>query len=331
VLDSCSVSSRQDQRANDYPNVRIQFIDSKTGFIIGPRLIRTLDGGKSWTVTEYQQIEDSLRAEGNLKSYTHDVQFVDREWGWRLSMVDKDSVEWTEDSGQTWSKPVSFGENISQRSLVFVNRDLGWVLGEQKVMKTDDRGRSWTAEDELMGLGLQFPTSLDRDHIWLAGTQGSIARSNDGGKHWSVSHDLPKNITAIFFISPMLGWVVGENGLIARTEDAGLHWRKQEVALPYDENRKQNLDLLDVFFIDQNTGWICGNNGLILRTTDGGSSWMTITSATNEPLVSIQFVDALHGWAVGGFPEPAIPTLRASNVVLETSDGGRTWGRRNFK
>ena len=331
AMNSCSLWSRKGWSVNDYPNVRIQFVDSKSGFIIGPRLIRTLDGGSSWTVTEYRQIEDTLRAEGSLEPYAHDVGFVDRDWGWRLSMVDKNSVEWTEDSGQSWSKPISFGANIYQRSLVFVSRDRGWVLGEQKVMKTNDRGKHWMVENELMALSLEFPAFVDDDHIWLASNQGTIARTIDGGEHWIISHDLPKNVTNIFFISATLGWAVGEKGLIAHTEDGGLHWRTQEAALPYDEKAKQSPTLMDIFFIDSLSGWICGNDGLILRTMDGGSSWRSTTSITKEPLVSIRFVDAAHGWAVGGFPEPAIPTLGPSNVVLETTDGGETWKRKEFK
>lgn len=70
VMYSCSLRSHEDGLVKDYPNTRVQFVDSKTGFIIGPRLIRTVDGGRSWTITEYEQIEDALRAEGNLESYS---------------------------------------------------------------------------------------------------------------------------------------------------------------------------------------------------------------------------------------------------------------------
>lgn len=79
VTDSCDMWSRE-HSVKDYPNVRIQFVDSKTGFIVGPKLIRTVDGGQSWHVTEYRRIDDALRAEGNLESYTNKAQFIDREW-----------------------------------------------------------------------------------------------------------------------------------------------------------------------------------------------------------------------------------------------------------
>jgi photosystem II stability/assembly factor-like uncharacterized protein len=123
-IGSCATRSGAERwSANDYPNIRVQIVDAKNGFIVGPRLIRTNDSGTTWTIVEYPRVEDAVRAEGHLEFYAHDVEFVDRDWGWRLSLADKNSVEWTEDSGQTWSQPLSFGPNVYQRSLVFVSRD----------------------------------------------------------------------------------------------------------------------------------------------------------------------------------------------------------------
>jgi len=198
-------------------------------------------------------------------------------------------------------------------------------------MKTNNRGKNWMAEEDLTGFGFQFPTFLDSHNIWLASKQGVMARTHDGGEHWTINHNLPKNITSIFFITPMRGWVVGENGLVAQTEDGGVHWQIQNVSLPYDASRKENPTLMDVFFINSEVGWICGNNGVILRTVDGGRHWSSTLRVTKEPLVSIRFLDAARGWAVGGFPEGSLPTMPPSNVVIETTDGGMTWKTKDLK
>lgn len=132
-------------------------------------------------------------------------------------------------------------------------------------------------------------------------------------------------------MTPSVGWLVGHDGLVARTEDGGVSWLKQQIALPYDEGRKAKTTLMDVFFINSERGWICGNDGVILSTTDSGRTWTTTMSPTKKTLVSIRFVDASHGWAVGGFPEPSLPTMKPSNVIVETTDGGKTWKTKNFK
>ena len=69
----------------------------------------------------------------------------------------------------------------------------------------------------------------------------------------------------------------------------------------------------------------------MMKTVDGGGTW---TAWDMSPLASIlidcYFVDALHGWVVGGKADEPTPTTRdkLKPVVLETRDGGQTWTNR---
>lgn len=36
-----------------FPNEKVQFVNERTGWIVGPSLLRTDDGGKSWTRIRY--------------------------------------------------------------------------------------------------------------------------------------------------------------------------------------------------------------------------------------------------------------------------------------
>lgn len=49
-------------------------------------------------------------------------------------------------------------------------------------------------------------------------------------------------------------------------------------------------------------------------------SWTAQASGTSESLYSVKFVDAIHGWAVGGGQKE-----EDDGVVLTTSDGGLHW------
>ena len=64
---------------------------------------------------------------------------------------------------------------------------------------------------------------------------------------------------------------------------------------------------------------ISGQEGLILHTTDGGATWNQQKVESYDDLHDITFVDAMVGWAVGGY-----------NSILHTTDGGKTWTLSNI-
>jgi photosystem II stability/assembly factor-like uncharacterized protein len=62
-----------------------------------------------------------------------------------------------------------------------------------------------------------------------------------------------------------------------------------------------------------------GERGHVLISADAGASWHQSVVPTQANLTAVYFVDATHGWAVGH-----------DDVILATSDGGRTWQRVNY-
>ena len=67
-----------------------------------------------------------------------------------------------------------------------------------------------------------------------------------------------------------------------------------------------------VSMVSQSEGWLVTAYGGIFHTTDAGVTAQAQESGTDQDLNAVVFTDALHGSAVG-------------NVVVATSDGGRTW------
>ncbi|MEQ9245668.1 MAG: ferritin-like domain-containing protein, partial [Nitratireductor sp.] len=66
----------------------------------------------------------------------------------------------------------------------------------------------------------------------------------------------------------------------------------------------------------------------MMKTTDGGATWSAWEMTAHASiLIDTYFIDALHGWVVGGKAAEGTPTTRdkLKPVILETTDGGSTW------
>ena len=85
----------------------------------------------------------------------------------------------------------------------------------------------------------------------------------------------------------------------------------------------EDADLHDIHFVDSDYGWAVGGLGTIWHTRNGGEIWELQATPTRCQLASVCFVDRERGWAAGGKCLPI--THRSVGVILQTTDGGKTW------
>jgi photosystem II stability/assembly factor-like uncharacterized protein len=308
------------------------FSDNKHGWVIGRdynEFIRTNDGGNSW---------DTIEIPNSYELF--DLFFTDSLKGW-MSMSDlgDQKIAKTSDGGNSWEL---VGEVYGQLlSVFFTDQDHGWFVGNSNTVPlrwgwayfTNDGGDTWNAidfhDDHLWG-DIKNIYFTDRWHGWLAGTEGMLSCTSDGGQNWEVictSDDVSGIFNDILFMDDLNGWAVGGNfypfqSHILHTEDGGNTWTRQG-----DINHIP----LSIFFIDLHRGWMIGDPSLadyttaILRTTDGGSNWVTQYSQDyHEGMFSdIYFKNSMKGWAVGQggntYPPPDI------SLFYLTLDGGTNW------
>lgn len=181
--------------------------------------------------------------------------------------------------------------------------------------------------------------SVSRDVAWIAGFNGTVYRTTDGGKDWiptatpaSTSEALAC-IEALDAATALVGgggpdWG-GGNAKIYRTTNGGQSW--EAVYLAAGPNSFWNW----IHFFDSQNGIaqsdppIAGGNFLIVKTSDGGKTWTPIANQpdanTNEFGVfnNFHFYDKLNGWFGTGHP-PFVPGGSAGRV-FHTIDGGNTW------
>ncbi|MGD8394011.1 MAG: YCF48-related protein [Candidatus Eiseniibacteriota bacterium] len=141
----------------------------------------------------------------------------------------------------------------------------------------------------------------------LSGTIGWYAQS-PGAEY---------GVTGMSFVDVETGWAVTTAGEIIHTANGGDTWNQQ------DDGQQFPHQYQDVCFVNAQTGWLVGDGyslgGTILHTDDEGATWTEQPSATEYTLNAVDFVDAQHGWAVGGFVDLIGSDDR--RVIVHTSDG----------
>lgn len=172
-----------------------------------------------------------------------------------------------------------------------------------------------------------FFTSSDRG--WIAGDDGFLASTTDGGKNW-VKYPLntTENINEIYFRNDDNGYLVAGRRMFI-TRDAGKTW--QDILIYRSgEFGAGRPEFLSIRFSDKKKGYVIGSvlrksggdevvvDSLLMRTEDGGETWRRITVPTKTELFHLDFNGNSHGWIVGD-----------GGVVLHTTDEGLTWVKQN--
>jgi photosystem II stability/assembly factor-like uncharacterized protein len=171
---------------------------------------------------------------------------------------------------------------------------------------------------------------------------GAIASTTDGGATWTIRDGVPSPVSELA-IAANEAWALipcaqnqaGSCGTMLHSADAGQTWDLFPTSGPVVPGAGT------MSFADASTGWAVGaapdpngtTGGLghdrLLQTSDGGRTWTAgpIPCGPDwQDLVSVQFVDARHGWAVctGAGSGTMAPTQ-----VLETLDVGASWTTRS--
>ena len=177
---------------------------------------------------------------------------------------------------------------------------------------------------DLVGV---FFTSSDRG--WIAGDDGFLASTRDGGANWTkFPLNTTENINEIYFRNSDNGYLVAGRQMFI-TRDGGKTWQDIRIYRT-GEFGAGRPEFLSIRFSDKNRGYVVGSvlrksgddevvvDSLLMRTEDAGETWRRITVPTKTELFHLDFNNNSHGWIVGD-----------GGVVLSTTDEGLTWKKQN--
>jgi len=202
----------------------------------------------------------------------------------------------SDNSGKDW-RIQDTGTRHNLQSIAAWDSNSAVVVGDlATVLTTGDGGVSWTAVpiqtyefgDQLLKVCVDPATG----QAWISGTMGTVIKSSDNGKTWSMSHpqeDLAWNDVMVAPDGTV--WVVGEFGRMQRSRDDGASW--QEIEAP-----TSGSSLMAIAFSDAQHGLAAGLSGVVVYTTDGGDSWTAIENVTEAHFFDIEW-DGQRFAAVG--------------------------------
>ena len=200
------------------------------------------------------------------------VAFASPQKGTALAMGGRNGIISTSDGGVSWQHArVDFGTDadVNLFDVTFAGDKTGWIIGRFRAVPGQDR---WNA---------------------------MLLRSEDAGAHWTEidTRFADLNASGMAFADPLHGWIVGHNGMVLHTDDGARTWKQQASGVINHLDRVQFLSPL--------VGYAVGGApkpsiaGVLLATTDGGKTWANV-SPVGSSLAGLFFLDARHGWAVGG-------------------------------
>jgi photosystem II stability/assembly factor-like uncharacterized protein len=164
---------------------------------------------------------------------------------------------------------------------------------------------------------------LDSKRGWVAGDNGYLSRTDDGGRTWVQQAVGTKDaINDIYFRTKEDGFLLAGNTIFV-TRDSGTRWSEARRFLA-SEFQGATAELYSVRFSSKRRGWVVGSiskndrviDSILVNTDDAGLTWTRQRAPSRFELIHLDFVDDKHGWIVG-----------ADGAIIYTFDGGQSWNR----
>jgi photosystem II stability/assembly factor-like uncharacterized protein len=160
---------------------------------------------------------------------------------------------------------------------------------------------------------------VDNNKGWIAGTDGVLLSTVDGGTTWSQGRKFTTDaFIQVYFQNESTGWLLCERNIYTRganatsylrkTVDGGRTWEKIELQ---NGGRERVTKLL---FNYDGGGMAFGEGGVFYRLQEDGLTWKKNETAIHYLLLDADYSDDVIGAIVG-----------TGGTILFTEDAGLTW------
>lgn len=246
-----------------YSIINLSLPDEKTIYVVGQQgqILKSNDAGATW-----------VKQNSNTTEALNEACFVNANTGYVVG--DNQTILKTSNGGSTWTKQ-NCPKTKHLFSAWFKDINTGYITSYDwevdsctVLLTTTDGGINWHSKRIGKLTNPAKITFVNKDTAFIAGGNGGILKTIDGGNHWKASYFHGNSYFDQFFTNENTGYVVGEDGEISMTENCGKDWTVL--------NSGTDKGLFSISFTDVNTGFAVGSNGIILKTTNSGSRLIPI-------------------------------------------------------
>ena len=297
--------------------------DAGTGFLVGTCgvLRTTTNNGQNWNLTEAPTTDDleavacppggcatALLATDNALyrlrngSWT-EVTYPNYEDGGKLHWLTNNLVVheagssgiWrSTNGGNAWSF-VAYGENKSSE-LIFIDANVGYLFGNNKLIKTEDGGASFSE------VGYTHPNSpfylawLDANTGWTFDRDRQFWQTTNGGLNWTMLND-EQQLSSIRWFTPLTAnHLVAVQGItLAESLDGGVTWTRGQFGVESVKSAGTGFHRSGEEF------FVTAGQNQVLYSPAGFTDWVDQNRTTlRSGLTDIVFATNEIGYAIGG-------------------------------
>jgi len=261
----------------------VRFATPEVGWLYGPALFQTLDGGQTWTRMPVERVSDVEAAHGIAMRVTSHGTGCAAGCNYRIDRMDLRTTSWV----RLAEAPVSVNPGLLlQGADAYAVNVPNWAgAGQTRIAASGNAGASWTAIDDPCpgrhtGYRAASVSAAPRGVlavlcVSVTGDAAAVRISTDRGKTFGPRHVVPGNafgpIAAASARTIAIGYSAPHKSGVIVSHDGGRTWRTAIVALPLPP-RAEHLSPA-VGWQDAHTGRASFNTNAIWTTRDGGSTW----------------------------------------------------------
>ncbi|MCX7878167.1 MAG: YCF48-related protein, partial [Ignavibacteria bacterium] len=216
---------------------------------------KTTNSGVNWT---------SQLSGGNYTA----VWFINLNTGIVIRSSPSSQIQYTSNGGASF-QDINFTTrtDLVGTDVAMLSTAIWYVLARKNtndssfVFKSTNGGSSFILTLPVVSIHNKL-AFIDPNTGILAGNNGALRRTTDGGNNWTVINTgTSLSLFSSSFINSNTGYVVGSGGLILKSTNAGANW--------FSQTSGTTQSLFGVSGTsDESIVIACGSNGTILRTTN---------------------------------------------------------------